>query len=315
MARQKKDKKVSRGIFQFRRKVLPALVVSVIVLVSGGLWYAFQPHASRLEINRVFLAWLEHRGEISCIELISDILSVRDANAPLVSFSGNTDAPPGGLPLANRRLLLLKNGSFAVGYDEDLRLPAWVAYRLFDGDWFDAGDRPSAFLPDRRLAKPVTSDEYTGSGYDRGHLAPNHAIAKCYGPDAQNETFVLSNIVPQKHGFNAGVWKNLEQREIRNYALRYGEIWVIAGPVFGNVLRRTESGLPIPEKLFKIIVCVRGGKLYALAFMMDQNAAGRYGKYLCSIDDIEKLAGLDFLAGLTDEQQKIVESRPAMRAW
>jgi endonuclease G len=121
--------------------------------------------------------------------------------------------------------------------------------------------------------------------------------------------------VPQKHSFNAGLWKQLEARELRNYALRYGEIWIVAGPVFGERIHRTSTGLPIPEKLFKIIVCIRGGKAHALAFLMDQNAEGRIGRYLCSIDQIEELTGLDFLPKFTPEQQSALEARPARRAW
>lgn len=290
-------------------------VLAGVMLLLGGGWYFLQPTVIRAEIRRAFSAWAAHSSDITLVECVSDILGVMDADAPKVEYLPDKNESLGGFPTTKRKLLYLDNSSFRVGYDEELRMPAWVAYRLFDGKWHASGKRPDAFLPDSRLSAPVKSEDYTGSGYDRGHLAPNSAIARCYGPEAQKETFVLSNIVPQKHSFNAGVWKNLEQREIGNYALRYGEVWIVAGPVFGKKIHRTKTGLPIPEKLFKIIACFRGGKVYAIAFLMDQKADGHFNKYLCSIDEIEELTGLDFLPKLTEEQQKILESRTASRAW
>ena len=297
----------------WRIKVL--LSVFGVLLFALGCFYAFQPPALRGEIRRSLSAWVRHSSDISPLECIFDVISVVDSSAPSVDYVPAAGEALGGFPASCRRLQYLDNDCFYIGYDEELRLPAWVAYRLFDGKWHASGKRPAAFLPDSRISAPVKSEEYTGSGYDRGHLAPNSAIAQCYGQDAQLKTFLLSNIVPQKHDFNAGLWKRLEQRELHNYALRYGEIWIVAGPVFGKKIRRTSTGLPIPEKLFKIIACMRGGKVYAISFLMDQKADGKIDRYLSSIDEIEELTGLDFLPKLTPEQQAVLEAKPAKRAW
>ena len=311
MARRRKNIKMR---FSVKRLKVFAIFIGIALLVLGGT-YVFQPPVTRGEIKRAICAWAVHSSDISLVECIQDVVSVWDNSAPKVEYVPVENEALGGFPVAERKLQYLDNGCFFIGYDEELRLPAWVAYRLFDGKWHDAGKRPEAFLPDSRLSSPVKSEDYTGSGYDRGHLAPNSAIAHCYGTDAQLKTFVLSNVVPQKHGFNAGIWKQLERRELRNYALRYGEVWIVAGPVFGKKIRRTSTGLPIPEKLFKIIACIRGGKVYALAFLMDQKADGRIDHYLSSIDEIESLTGLDFMPKLTPEQQTVLEANAARKAW
>ena len=93
--------------------------------------------------------------------------------------------------------------------------------------------RPEGFFTDPRTAARVESADYSESGYDRGHMAPNYAIGTRYGAAAQEETFKMSNVCPQRHRLNAGLWKDLETKIADNYTGRYGQVWVIDGPVFG----------------------------------------------------------------------------------
>ena len=127
----------------------------------------------------------------------------------------------------------------------------------------------------------------------------------------------MSNIVPQRHALNAGIWKELEQREAVNYTGRFQELWVVAGPVFGGKIRRMPSGIPIPEKFFKIIVDKQDGKARALAYLMEQGAGEKdeLDKCLCDIDAIEKLTGLDFFPALPKEVQEALENKAAARSW
>ena len=84
---------------------------------------------------------------------------------------------------------ILDNGAFVVGYDEVRRNPAWAAYRLFaNPETFDF-DRPSRFSTDARTAARVSHNDYTNSGFSRGHMAPNFAIMTRYGLSAQRATF------------------------------------------------------------------------------------------------------------------------------
>ncbi|HOG51970.1 MAG TPA: DNA/RNA non-specific endonuclease, partial [Lentisphaeria bacterium] len=159
---------------------------------------------------------------------------------------------------------------------------------------------------------------YTGSGFDRGHLAPNFGIGRCYGPDAQQETFLMSNIVPQRHDLNAGVWKKLELREAINYTGRFQEIWVITGPIFNpELIRELPSGIPIPESFYKIVVDERCGRLRAIAFHFqhDAPALSSLDQALCTIDKLEALTGLDFFPELPSAVQEELERRQPASAW
>ncbi len=98
---------------------------------------------------------------------------------------------------------LLKNSAYMVGYSEERRDPLWVAYRVFHLDPPLNFPRPTGkFLTDARSADRVKHEDFTGSGYDRGHMAPNESIVRDYGQQAQIETFLLTNICPQSPELN-----------------------------------------------------------------------------------------------------------------
>lgn len=223
----------------------------------------------------------------------------------------------GGLPTGGN-WRLLENRGYLSAYDEVRRNPAWVAYRLFTVEPGPSPERPSRFLSDRRTRARIEHADYTNSGFDRGHLAPNHAIAMCYGEDAQRETFLLSNIVPQRPELNQQFWRKLEERVFQEYAFRLEEVWVLTGPVYDEEVERLRSGIEIPDAFFKIILDeTPDGHLRTLAFLVPQEVSGddRPGRYLVSIDAIEGATGYDFLPAFPDAVEEALESAKASRLW
>jgi len=211
---------------------------------------------------------------------------------------------------------LLENRSYTVGYSESMRNPLWVAYRVFDVPYLESGKRPS-FRIDHRTRSKVSPGDYRRSGYDRGHMAPNYAIATRYGGTGQRETFLMSNVIPQVPGVNRHIWKDLEMRVARRYGRYFGEVWVVAGPVFTEPVGHLDSGVPIPSGYYKIIADEKGGDLRVLAFLVE-GACPPYTRIksrLVSIDRLEELTGLDFFPDLSENKQAELESRPAGRLW
>ena len=157
---------------------------------------------------------------------------------------------------------------------------------------------------------------HPGSGYDRGHMAPNYAIAVCYGPQAQLETFLMSNIIPQRPSLNRQVWERLEQSEIRDYAPRYRQIWVIDGPIFRHP-GRLRGGENVPDACYKIIVREDYGQPRILAFIMPQTVRGTEPptQFLTSVHEIEQETGLDFFNRMRPEVQKQLEAKTAAGMW
>jgi len=149
--------------------------------------------------------------------------------------------------------------------------------------------------------------------YDRGHNAPDKAIAVCYGQQAVDETYLMSNMLPESPNLNRHVWMQLERKEIDEYARTFGEIWVITGGVFGQNAKRLPDGVEIPDACYRIIVDEDQGKPRVLAFVIPQNVAPTddAAKYLTSVDQVERETGLDFMSELPDDVENKLEAEKA----
>ncbi len=330
-----------------RRGGLLHLCIGLLALLVAlaGTWYFSRTSAERGCLRDAWRA-MRMPGEVPLREALSDWFSRGrggvDAapvpHRPAVAMQGGLVLDDEGKPLRERVVLpedaplyggmprfpegdltLLVNRAYCVGYDETWRLPRWAAYRLTRAsgsvEW-----RPKAFQEDARLPQPVISEDYTGSGYDRGHLAPSWGIARCFGREAQIETFLMSNVVPQRHALNDGAWKALEVREARNYAGRFGEIWVLAGPVVQQQAGVMRTGILVPAQFYKILLDAGHGRLRVIAFLFPQECQESFDdvnldNYLTCVDRIEELTGLDFFPELSEDVQQALESTIPAHAW
>jgi endonuclease G len=184
-------------------------------------------------------------------------------------------------------ITVLNRGAFVIGYDEIKKCPVWVAYKVTPDDDYISPKRPSHFEVDYATKSKVRPDDYTRSGYDRGHLAPNYAIGSRYGRVAQLETFKMSNIAPQKAGLNRGYWKDVEELESKKgeYSDRFEEIWVICGCIWDSDKTFVGGKVEIPDYFYKIIIDVLDGKPRVMGFIFPQVPPKKYLKsYLKSVD-------------------------------
>lgn len=222
-----------------------------------------------------------------------------------------------GLPKGDLPVVVLRNAGYIAGYSEARCDPLWVCYRLSRVSDEQSPPRPDHFSADVRTMSKVPPDAYVGTGYDRGHLAPNYGIGSRYGAAAQLETFLMSNVVPQKPSLNRYAWKRLEESEARQYAQTCEEVWIITGPVFDADIQRLPSGVEIPDACYKIIVDEDGDSLRVLAFIIPQDVPtqARFGDYLTSVDDVERQTGLDFLADLPDTVEHPLEAACPAALW
>lgn len=193
-------------------------------------------------------------------------------------------------------LTLLYNDCFALAYDEVRGCPAWVAYRVFHVEDYSTDPRPSRFLIDGRTENRISHDHYTRSGYDRGHMAPNFAISSRYGVDCQRQTFMMTNIIPQRPSLNRNWWQRLERLIARDYSEKYDNVWVITGPVFMEEGNWIGSKVKIPCHNFKIITVEKEGHVKIKAFLVNQEVGGGedHLPYLTTVREIEALTGLNF---------------------
>ncbi len=318
MSKKTKKKKHFRS---WNPKKWLTAAASLLVIAAVVCLYAFQPDRKRLEVNRLASVYVHGGSHIGFMQILRDVWSVYSSKGLVPCDVRPDDALPvfGGIPRCKAQLTILRNDAYWIGYSEEKRSPLWAAYRLTDTT---AEEKPAAraesFLPDRRTIAQVTSDQYTNSGYDRGHLASSYSIAKCFGTAAQLQTFLMSNVVPQRHAFNAGIWKSLEMKEINTRAPRCQSIWIITGPIYPDVITRVlPSGIPVPEAFYKIILDEIDGRLRAMAFIIehDLEAGTDLADCLVSIDEIEKRTGLDFFTGFPETVQTALEGPVNSKIW
>jgi len=316
------------------------LVINLVLWGAIGGWFFLQPAERQAEVKRLVGNAVQGKKDITAFEVAWDLWQLYYAN-DYVAIDGASGAGGsrsgtaasgeartsttssdlhyfyGGAPKSpNASVRILKNTGYAVGYSDARGNPLWAAYRVSDRPVSDAPPRPDKFVVDKRTTARVTPAAYTRSGYDRGHLAPNYAIALHHGARAQEETFLMSNIIPQRHGLNAGLWKKLEQKIARNYPGRFGEVWVLAGPVFAKNAQRIREGVEVPEACYMILVDENAGRLRTLAFIFPQQPrSDNLADYLTTIDEIEARTGLDFFGVLPAAAEQTLEATKASRVW
>jgi endonuclease G len=215
--------------------------------------------------------------------------------------------------------LIIDRGVFVASYNPRKNVPNWVSWRLDRRD-LGSADRSDDFHADLELplgVYRVTPADYEHSGYDRGHLCPS--ADRTSSPTLNRETFLMSNIHPQRPGLNRHTWERLEQHE-RELA-KTKEVYVIAGGIFGTSPESIGHGVAVPSSEFKIIVvldtldagaeAVSTGTPVIAVEMPNDDAVKEHSwtDYRTTIDAIERDTGYDFLSSVGDDVQRAIESR------
>lgn len=191
--------------------------------------------------------------------------------------------------------------AFSLSYDEEWEQAEWVAYILerknLQQEWTK---RPRGFKTDPNVNTGSASDnDYRGSGYDRGHLAPFADFA--WNREYALETFYLSNISPQARQFNQGVWRELEELT-RDWANRFKRLYVVTGPVMTQDPKGTigrENRVAIPAAYFKVLLDLDDPEQKGIAFVLPNEISfNPLPEYVVSIDEAEQITGLDFFPEL-----------------
>lgn len=204
---------------------------------------------------------------------------------------------------------------YTVDFNPEWHIPNWVAYELTEEEL--QGDIPRAqnFEPDPQLSDctPTTFD-YSRSGYDRGHMAPAGNMK--WDQQAMNESFYTSNICPQNHNLNSGVWQQLEE-QVNLWACSYGNIYVVCGPIVKEGYETIgKNKVAVPDAFFKVLLCRINGQWQAIGFYFKNEAGTRpLRSYARSIDEIERLTGIDFFHLLDDSIEDQIEARYQLETW
>ena len=219
------------------------------------------------------------------------------------------------LPVTQHAIEIIKNKGFTIAWSNQHLIPLWVSYTLKYPWKYRLSRRPRYFNADKRTQQSASSWNYSGSHYDRGHLAPNYAITRNYGRKAQKQTFLTSNAAPMTAKLNRKVWQRLEEA-ITSYILPdKGKVTIITGPILTQSPAKLRKKISIPKAFYKIIV--NHNYKQAIAFVIPQKVKGNESlkQFVSTIDDIESLTGIDFFSQLPKWQEKRLEKSTNTHYW
>lgn len=213
--------------------------------------------------------------------------------------------------------VILNRVGYTTSYNAQNKIPNWVAWHLTSNHVKGRYGRDfMEFHEDESVRAPRADDnDYYNSGYDRGHMCPSGDNK--WSKEAQEESFLFTNICPQRHGLNAGAWNDVEM-QCRDWAKRYGTLYIVCGPVFYQQEHRTigRHRVAVPDAFYKVVLRKENAGYKAIGFVYENRSAKRdMSRYVRSIDEIEELTGLDFFSALPDDVEDAIESRSNLRDW
>ena len=208
---------------------------------------------------------------------------------------------------------IYSHSSYSFSYSENHEQSEWVAYVLEKNNLTNLNfQRP--FFEQDPLVETASADwrNYKNSGYDKGHLCP--AADRKSSFSDYNETFFTSNISPQKHDFNSGVWNRLEEK-VRYWALKYDGLYVVTGGVLNDNLKSIgKEKVSVPKYFYKVLLTKDGSRMIGFLVPHQKSNQPLY-EFTATVDDIEKMTGIDFFPKLSDTIENELESKSDYKEW
>lgn len=203
---------------------------------------------------------------------------------------------------------------YAVYHDPVHKTPVYVVEHVTQSHLGTVA-RTDAFIPDPDLPKEQSAQlkDYAGHPYDRGHMSP--AGNNSWSKEAMNQSFFLSNMVPQVPNNNRGIWKQLEEN-VRSWVRAGADIYTIEGPIYDAGYQTIGPGkVGVPTRLYKIIVDVKANR--AIAFLMPnaELPVKDLPKFAVSIATVEKATGINFFPKIPADKQHLILAAPNLSQW
>jgi endonuclease G len=256
----------------------------------------------------------EGRAAVSNITLTVSVPATTDE--PLL-FGNPSNATT---DVANENNYLMVKPQYTLSYNRSRATANWVAWRL-DSSWIGDAPRQDDFRPDPQLPAgwyQVTDADYSGSGYDRGHMTPSGDRTRSI-PD-NSATFLMTNIVPQISANNQGPWEELETY-CRQLAQAGNELYIISG-VEGSIGTIAQGRIVVPRNTWKVVLVLPNGsndlqrvtkstRVIAIVVPNFQplNINAPWRQFRKSVDQVEALTGLNFFTNLGKNTQEALERR------
>jgi endonuclease G len=211
---------------------------------------------------------------------------------------------------------LVHHKFYSLSYMEQYEQPEWVCYKLTK----EMLRRPNVPRSDWFNVDPMITTgsakhfDYKGSGYTRGHIAPAGDMS--FDQTAMEESFFMSNMMPQLRAVNNGIWRELEE-QTRDWTFQNNEVYIVSGPYFGkNPKFFKKHKIAIPDAFYKIIFDVSKPTLKGIAFLIPHEKSEKpLQGYAMTIDSLESITGINFFKNLYLDKIEKIESNLDISAW
>ncbi len=211
---------------------------------------------------------------------------------------------------------LMEKPQYSLSYSRDNGGPNWVSWHLHSS-WLGSTPRQDDFRADTTLPTGwyrVQATDYSGSGFDRGHMCPS--ADRTITVAANSATFLMTNMIPQLPANNQGVWANLESYS-RTLVSQGNELYIISG---GQGLRFfiANGHVAVPAQTWKVIIVLPVGsndvsrvttstRTIAVVVPNSGTINSDWRTYRVSVDQVEAITGFDFFSNVSSGIQAVIE--------
>ena len=220
--------------------------------------------------------------------------------------------------------------NYIIEWNNTKKAQRWTAYQMYDGNsgtpwnrnnWQSTEWGGDPFQPDPDLPASVRTElsDYRGSGYTRGHLIPS--ADRLNSKEANEQTFYLSNMHPQKYAYNGapGVWGEMENFMRGNWNKRnFRDVLYVVkgGTIKEGQIKEYVGKLLVPQYFFMAAVCQMGSTYKGIAFWSNHDEPSKTVKScIITIDELETKTGIDFFCNLLDDIENQIESEVDKNYW
>jgi endonuclease G len=212
---------------------------------------------------------------------------------------------------------LMEKPQYSMSYNRDRGESNWVSWHL-SVSWLGSAPRQNDFRADTTLPTgwyQVQATDYSGSGFDRGHMCPS--ADRTITVADNSATFLMTNMIPQLPANNQGVWANLESY-CRTLVSQGNELYIISGGV-GTQFFIASGHVAVPTQTWKVIIVLANGnndvsrvttttRTIAVVVPNSGTIGPDWRSYRVSVDQVEGMTGFDFFSNVPASIQGVIEA-------
>ncbi|MBW4597457.1 MAG: DNA/RNA non-specific endonuclease [Brasilonema angustatum HA4187-MV1] len=271
-----------------------------------------------------------NRTKLSILVIVSFLGAVLIALIPSIAPAQTnvhlTMGNPSGAGSSSLNNYLLSKTQYATSHNCSKGIPNWVSWQL-NSSWLGSAPRQNNFRADTTLPSgcyQVSTSDYSGSGFDRGHMCPSGDRTDTVTNNSA--TFLMTNMIPQAPDNNQGIWANLEDYS-RDLVTQGKELYIISGGYGsggtgsnGSASTIASGKVTVPNRTWKVIVVLdspgNASSVTTSTRVIAVNIPNTQGvrdsdwrSYRVSVDSIENATGYDFLSNVSASTQSVIEAR------